>query len=493
MTPLRTAAELMERLDVANASGPVMSPPKRPRRPSAEVPDFLHRGSDGYVPLARKVGAEWQELGSVPAGQLRGLFADEVMAAAVQSDSYFGLHGMYRAGRYRTKHTLPQLQPSLRNVDSVRWLTCCGVDLDAYNVGLDVHGAMAAVMRLVDAGTLPPPSVFTMSRGLWVLWRLHDKLYSEEPIRAYPESVMARWAKVQMALHTACAEIGSDTATRHAATVTRIPGSVNTKNGRRVGYMIPADTAGRPFSYTLDELEGYLRPHIVVEAPALPAPKSTNPTYSRRALKGWHGRWHSMKRRLAQLHDMRGGWKCGTRSSALHYVALCLRALNAEPKEVRRVMAQHLVGMEQPAGDRLQLSHALRLFSSMKPPRHGGPHNQTVADALHVTPDEAALLSADRKKPFPAASQYRAAVLVEAPKLSKAEATARRREAVKRICDTLTGNGLIPDGPDVQAQLLLEGITAARATVLADMKYVGCPSARTHRSQPAGESQTQLF
>jgi len=174
-------------------------------------------------------------------------------------------------------------------------------------------------------------------------------------------------------------------------------------------------------------------------------------------------------------------------------VALCLRALNAEPKEVKRVMAQHLVGMEQPAGDRLQLSDAMKMFATMKPPRHGGPHNQTVADALHVTPDEAALLSADRKKPFPAESKYRTLPLVEVPKLSKAEATARRREAVKRICDTLTGNGLLPDGPDVQAQLLAQGITAARATVLADMKYVGCPSGRTHRPQPAGESQTQLF
>jgi hypothetical protein len=488
----------MDRLDVANASGPVLSP-KSPRRPSAVVPDFLHRGSDGYVPLARKVGAEWQELGSVPAGQLRGLFADEVMAAAVQADSYFGLHAMYRAGRYKTKHTLPGLQPSLRNVDSVRWLTCCGVDLDAYNIGLDVHGAQAAVMRLVDEGVIPPPSVFTMSRGLWVLWRLHDKLHTGEPLRAYPDSVMARWAKVQMALHTLCSKIGSDTATRHAATVTRIPGSVNSKNGRRVGYMIPADTAGQPFSYTLDELESYLRPqlhdHVVVDASALPAPRSQNPTYSRRALKGWHGRWHNLKRRLAQLHDIRGGWKVGTRSSALLYVALTLRALRAEQKEVRRVMAQHLVGMEQPAGDRLTLSDALRIFASMKPPRRGGPHNQTLADALNVTPDEAALLSADRKKLFPPAAKYvTTAVLHEPAKLTRDEATARRREAVKRICDAITAAGLTPDGPDVQAQLLSVGLTAARATVLADMKYVGCPSGRTHRSRPAAASaQAQLF
>lgn len=495
---LHRADDLMRQLDVANVTPPEPSL-RRPRKPSAVVPDFLHRGTDGWVPLARKVGEEWQELGSVPAGQLRGLFSEEVMADAMQSDSYFGLHAMYRPGRYRHRTTLPGLQPSLRNVDSVRWLTCCGVDLDGYKHGLDTHGLVAAVMRLVDEGTLPAPSVFTLSRGVWALWRLHDRQNPGEPLRSYPDSVVSRWSKVQAALHRICASLGSDTATRHAATVTRIPGSVNSKNGRRVGYMLPADIHGQPFSYTLDELESFLRPHlpapVVVDAVAS-RPKSQNVALSRRALKGWHGRWHRLRQLLGQLRDMRGGWKVGTRNAALFYVAMSLRALDADEREVRRVMLKHMEGMEQPAGDMLKLADAKRVYQGMKKPRRGGAHHQTVADALDVSPDEAALLSADRRKPFPPASRHCVLVLPAPPALGKGEATERRREAVRRIVDRLASQGVEPDGPTVQAHLLAEGLTAARATVLADMRHVGCPSRRAHRSQPdegPAAAQTQLF
>ena len=493
---LHTAAELMSQLDVAHAAPPP-AVVRRPRSPSAVVPDFLHRGTDGYVPLARKVGDEWQALGNVPAAQLRGLFADEVMAAAMESDSYFGLHSMYAAGRYKSRHQLSGLLPPLRNVDSVRWLTCCGVDLDAYNVGLDVHGAMAAVMRLVDDGALPPPSLFTMSRGLWVVWRLHDRERPGEPIRSYPESVVSRWSKLQKAFHAVCAGIGSDASVCHAATVTRIPGSVNTKSGRRVAYMLPADIHGQPFSYTLDELESFMRPHLkpVVDVVALPAPKApANPQLSKRGRKGWRSRWHHMNSRLSKLRDMRGGWKVGHRNAALFYVSMTLYALRADEKEVRRVLAQHLEGMAQPAGDRLTLQHALRTYRSCAKPHTGGPNHQTVADALDVTVDESAVLSADKRHLFPPASKYRLGELPALPKLNRKEATERRREEVRRICDRLTAAGHQPTGPDVEAHLLAAGIPASRKSVLSDMAYVGCPSPLAHRSKPEpAQAQASLF
>lgn len=467
-----------------------------PCSPSAVVPDFLHRGNDGWVPLARKVGQEWQELGSVPACQLRGLFADEVIAEAIQNDGYFGLHSMYRPGRYPKKHTLLGLQPSLRNLESVRHLTCCHVDLDGYRNGLDTHDIVAAVMRLVDEGVLPPPSVFTLSRGVWAVWRLHDNLNPNAPLRSYPESVLSRWCKVQGSLHAVCAAIGSDGAAKHAATVTRIPGSTNTKNGRRVGYMLPADMHGQPFSYTLDDLEAFLRPHMPVSVvvDAIPnRPKSQNPSLSKRGLQGWHGRWHRLQQLLGQLRDMRGGWKVGTRSSALFYVAMSLRALRANEKTVRRVMTEHLEGMQQPAGDRMRLSDAMRVFFSLKKLRGHGVNHQTVADALDVSPEEAALLSAGRKKAFPPALRHRIFVLPEPPSLPQAVATQRRRDAVKKICDNLAASGTAPDGPVVEGFLLCQGITASRATVLADMRAIGCPSRRSHPSPVAGYIQAELF
>jgi hypothetical protein len=492
---LHAVGELVTQLDAEHVQ-PEPPPLRQPRGPSTVVMDMLHRGmSDSYVPFTRKVEGEWQAVGSVPAHQLRGLFRDEALADALATDSYFGLHGMYRAGSYRTKHTLTQLLPSIRNVDSVRYLTCCHVDLDAYNHGLDVHGAYAAVMRLVDAGTVPPPSVFLLSRGVWAMWHLHDKLNPKEPLRTFPDSVMRRWTKIQKALHVACAAIGSDALTLHSATVTRIPGSVNSKNGRRVGYMIPADIHGKAFSYTLDDLEAFMRPHVVVDVvPVKPAqlepPKNTK--FSRRALKGWHGRWHRLNAVLVQLRDMRGGWKVGTRNAAIHYVALTLRALRAEPRKVQQTFSQHLERMTQPAGDVLKLKDCLRVFSSMKKPHHGGPCHQTIADALAVTLEEAALLSADSKKPFPPATCHGGAAAVTVPTLSKSDAAARRLAAVREVCDKLTAERMKPTGTDVKAHLAAIGIHAALATVLADMRKVGCPSRQTHRQKPT-EATRRLF
>jgi len=493
---LHGVGELVAQLDVEHARP---EPPalRQPRGPNTDVLDMLHRGmSDAYVPFARKVEGEWQALGSVPAHQLRGLFRDEALADALATDSYFGLHGMYRAGSYRTKHTLPQLLPSVRNVDSVRYLTCCHVDLDAYNHGLDVHGAYAAVMRLVDAGTVPPPSVFLLSRGVWALWHLHDKLNPREPLRTFPDSVMRRWTKIQKALHVACAAVGSDALTLHSATVTRIPGSVNSKNGRRVGYMIPADIHAKAFSYTLDDMEVFMRPHVVVDAEPVqrvglePAPK--NSKLSRRGLKGWHGRWHRLNSVLAQLRDMRGGWKVGTRNAAIHYVALTLRALRAEPRKVQQTFSLHLERMQQPAGDKLTLKDCLRVFSGMKKPHHGGPCHQTIADALAVTLDEAGLLSADTKKPFPPATCHGGAAAVTVPTLAKRDAAARRLAAVREVCDKLTADGFQPTGTDVRAHLAADGLHPALATVLADMLKVGCPSRQTHRQKPT-EATRRLF
>ena len=494
---LESSAELMARLDVEHATP---KPPSvhRPRRPSDVVPDFLHRSHDGFVPFARKVAGQWQELGSVQAGQLRGLFANEVMADAMQADSYFGLHGMFRPGRYHKRHQLQGLQPSCRNVDSVRWLTCCGLDLDSYRHGLDVHGTVAAIMRMVDEGKIPPPSLFTMSRGVWVIWQLHDKRNHAEPLRAYPDSVVTRWTKVQNALHTACAAIGSDAAARHAATVTRVPGSVNSKNGKRVSYMLPADAYGQPFTYTLDELEAVMLPHVpmVVDVVPLPlVPKSTNLKLSKRALKGWHGRWHRMQALMAQLRNMRGGWKVGVRSSAMHYVALTLRALKADSKQVQRVLAEHLTGMAQPAGDGFTMSDAMRVYRGMGRPRHGGPNHQTIADALDVSPEEAAVLSADRKKPFPAASHHQLHHLPLPPPLPRAERTDKRRETVRRIVEVITAKGITPLGTDVQAHLKAEGVEAALATVLADMRAIGCPSRQSHRDKapPAAPAEQAVL
>jgi hypothetical protein len=202
-----------------------------------------------------------------------------------------------------------------------------------------------------------------------------------------------------------------------------------------------------------------------------------------------------MQALLAQLRNMRGGWKVGVRSSAMHYVALTLRALKADSKQVQRVLAEHLTGMAQPMGDRFSMADAMRVYRGMARPRHGGPQHQTIADALDVSPEEAAILSADRKKPFPASSRHQLVVVPPAPALPRAERTDKRREAVRRIVEVITAKGMIPLGTDVQAHLKAEGLEAALATVLADMRAIGCPSRQSHRAkaQPAAPAEQAVL
>ena len=63
---------------------------------------------------------------------------------------------------------------------------------------------------------------------------------------------------------------------------------------------------------------------------------------------------------LVQLRDMRGGWKVGTRSQALHYACQSQKALGATTATVQRVLDGHLATMEQPPRDKITIADAMR-------------------------------------------------------------------------------------------------------------------------------------
>jgi len=465
----------------------------RPQKPDATVPLVLHRGHDGIVPFSRKVDGNWQQLGGLRASLLSGLFRDEFAADAMSVDSYFGLHGVYKPTRKMSahgwQHMLPGMERHKRNVDSVRWLTCFHVDLDAYRCGLDSHGAIAAIGRMVDAGIIPSPSIYTLSRGVWALWRLHDREHTNEPLRAYPDHIMRRWASIQDVLHQQCASIGSDPLARPASTCSRIPGSVSSKSGERVAYMIPASRGGKLFSYTLDDMEHFFHAQLRKRVFTVP-PSDRMPDEKRRVLgkRGSTQRYAILLERLGLLRDMRGGWKEGTRNSALFYVCVCCIHLGMDDDAAREQLARHLRGMEQGRDpvDRKEALQKLRAARrGSRSGRRGHVQNQTVADALSVTPDEAALLSRPRQ-PFPAAAIHGGA----APRAGRAETAATRQQAVERIVCHLKASGISPNGAMVREHLIREGLEASLRTVLKDMDAVGHPSARKHHRE--GDTNARL-
>jgi hypothetical protein len=467
-------------------------------RPEENVPDrvdptvlqLLHRCHDGWVNFTRKVAGKWEEAGAIKAAELRTLFADEWFQEFADQDSYFAIHGMFNHGKRRTKDTHPMLAPSLRNIASIRWLTAFHVDLDCYRLGMDKHAALAAVMRLVEAGRIPSPSLFTMSHGIWAIWILRDRLKPEDPVRCYPhEKVYDWWLRLQTGLHERCAEIGSDPATRHGATVTRIPGSISS-NARfsRVGYMIPADINGNAFSYTLEEMDNFLNPARKTRTVEGRVDKKPDLVKQR----GRIGRFSVLVKRLERLRNIRRGWKSGCRDNALLFVATGLKGMKATKEEVRAVLIEHLEDMEQPVGDRLTLSHAMRKWLNASF-HHGGPSNQTVADALQVTPDEAAALSSIGTNPFPPARSQQGILPLRIEKASQKDKQAHRREEILKLFYLQIQAGCGSPSGHLMKQLLDgQGITTTVKTAIADMRALEIYEEKPEKVKPEPNRQRWL-
>jgi hypothetical protein len=154
-----------------------------------------------------------------------------------------------------------------------------------------------------------------------------------------------------------------------------------------------------------------------------------------------------------------------------------------EDAETLRVMNQHLAGMAESRDERVTIQTARQILRSVRKGtdsrrrRIGHIRNQTIADRLLVTPDEASLLSVGRREPFPAAQAHGGAV----PRLTKRQETARRRQTVERVVATLKSQGVTITGSGVRGLLAAEGVDACLATVLKDLAALGNPSAKSHR------------
>jgi hypothetical protein len=274
----------------------------------------IHRGPDGFIPLAVKTDGRsenWRELGAVPVGQpfLPGLLAQ------LARDGYFAINSAFckRPGRWEQKqrnvwraidpkpHRLPvdrrtwaqeqaRIGPAERvrethwervvtNPDTglpyiahrnatLRWLNAAYCDLDCYKVGLDIGDAIGAVISMAERGELPWPSLFARSgRGVWVFWHLVDAQNPTDgeatiqgathrpgtPQRAWPRA-MRLYAKVQGVLVRQLAHLGADFVACDAAHLCPFPGTEKTGGTYRVHYWPQVLSGGGMPCYTLAQL-----------------------------------------------------------------------------------------------------------------------------------------------------------------------------------------------------------------------------------------------
>lgn len=471
---------LQQRIERAVRARPRAPSVKRPTRPELSVIDLIHRGHGGYVAFASKASGKWADLGCVRADLLRGLFGAEWLERELDVDAYFGLHGIFATGYHRPASTLPQLAPTLRKAEHVRWLTTMHVDLDTYNVGMDAEDGVAAVLRAAREGVIPPPSMFSLAHGCWAWWLLRDE-HSKGPVRAWPETV-DRWASVQGRLHQRLASLGSDPAQLHPAVHSRVPGSMHSKTKRRVAWLGCFDDEGKPFLYTLEEMANAVgiehKPPLVIEHDQPTDDRPKDPSRIERGKRGYHGRWQRYMAVLDQLRRMRGGWRVGTRTKALWLVAQGCRARGWDTKRSLAEMTRHLDGMAQPSNDQLKPAALRGILKGVGKPKAGGVRWQTVADLLDVSPEESVVISTARSRIPPA---RRHDLLPEPKPVPPAERQRRRHDTLKRLLADLADHA-IPPARILREMLVAEGHDpASDRTIHKDLVAIGRPSPRRHK------------
>jgi hypothetical protein len=184
----------------------------------------LHDGGIGYIALMRKPGkdgaAVWQRclklhglVGALPGRSP----ADDAF------DWYIGLNAFRRPTR-RAEHLV-----SLRGNF---------VDLDTHKVpawqSVTPEEIWGEIQNALVAANIPTPQtvVFT-GRGLQVIW-----VYP----KGLPADALPRWRVVQIELARVLTIFGPDLGALDASRVVRLPGTVNSKSGRR-GYFVHLDMA----------------------------------------------------------------------------------------------------------------------------------------------------------------------------------------------------------------------------------------------------------
>jgi len=76
-----------------------------PDTPDLKPVELLHRHHDGFVSFHRKVDGQFEDLFSVPARQLDGIFPQ--LSPLLERDSYFSINAFYRAGHGIARNSPP--------------------------------------------------------------------------------------------------------------------------------------------------------------------------------------------------------------------------------------------------------------------------------------------------------------------------------------------------------------------------------------------------
>lgn len=468
-----------------------------PGKPDCRMIELLHRRHDGFISFHAKRGEKLEQLVSLPADSLPGLF--EQLIPDLDENGMFSVNGMCRGERWENRRGYvdaagKQLPSAYRNHKAIRWLTANYVDLDCHRLGLESGTVIGEVIRLQDANVIPPASVITRSgNGVWLFWLLAAE--NGKPLRGH-DSIITRWSRIQHAIQGRLARLGADALALDAARITRVPGSINSKSGRRVGYWLQLDEIhGKPFVYDLDQLARWFNVDLSVK-PSRRIPDTAESgtgkrnAYQIRAGKGQRGRWAKALANFRRLWDLRGKFREGTRNQAVMVLATILYSTPKgdgvgllTPGEIAAELDELFRDLEQGRNPYTRQEFVATVRRASKQRLAGqNMRNQTISDFLDVTPDEAELLPTWRP-----ASRF-AHTTDHAPRLGRAD-LAKRRQAILR--ERIKGDDIPP------LHVLVDVIEQAglgkpsQTTVQKDLDALGVKNPRKRR--PRKDAILPLF
>jgi hypothetical protein len=433
---------------------------------------MLHRNHDGFVSFHRKVDGKFEDLFSIPARELDGIFPQ--LSPLLERDSYFSINGYYRAGHgiARNSPNDLQLQRANRKTESLRWLTACFADLDCHQLGIDVGTAIGRIITAQDDGNIPPASLIIRSgRGVWLFWFLTDERGGL--VRAWDEKTRL-WCNVQREIGTRLAGLGADANARDATRITRIAGSINSKVESRVTYWTQLNSSGHKYTYTLPGLSQFFNVKLPQRHPRV---EHTVDKLKERGQRGQRGRWLKAREQFEQLWELRGTFAEGTRNNAVFIYATILRSQRISDDVVRQEVERLVSHFDQGEEPYTRDDMTAALKSAPGFPRFGGMRNQTIADLLRITPQESAVLET-----WNAAEVFFPRHTTGEPKLTRPQEATRRQEILKSHIKQI---GYVPTVRELSEYLAGIGIDAAPTTVGKDLERAAIRNPRKRTGRPA--------
>lgn len=436
-------------------------PGPEPTAPQVSPIQAVHRHADGVISFHRKnADGSFENLFAIRAEHLQGMFPE--FQSQLEADSFYSVNAFFHPeGRRRRLNAI-----EARQRDRVRYLCAVYVDLDSYKVDMDFGAALGAIISRQEKGLLPPASVFVRSgQGLWVLWILRDQAYPALPQRAWPEKIR-KYLEINRAVGERLANLGADPAARDIMRLTRVPGSVHSGVCKRVKYWIQSGDGIHPVTYTLDELADAFG----VEAKLDPASErafaaAALPPGSR---KRGHAQLNARRlREFGNLRSKRGRFVNGCRNHACLIYGWLLRRNGLVREAVLREV--ETLGREcQPPLDQSSIRAAVKSAFGRA---QGRIKDQTIADWLDVTPDEAEFM-----EKLPAASRFRVVDVTVIEPLSPEQ----RHRLIRGLIDRAGG---VPTCRRMAELLAVEGHNVSYVQVLRDYRALNIETGRERQSK----------